>query len=360
MPTKDQVENALSQVIDPELGSNLVELGMVKDIQISGSDVTVTLALTVQGCPLKNYLKEQTQAALFSITDVETVTVNLTAMTAREREALKDRLSSAVQMNHVGRFVAVMSGKGGVGKSSTTALLATALQRQGFAVGILDADVTGPSIPKLFGITGPVRSLPLGMVPVETRTGIKVISTNLMLKEEDLAVIWRGPVMSGTVKQFWKDVLWGRLDYLLVDLPPGTSDITLTAMEAFPLSGVILLTTPQGLSSMIVRKTVHMSQGLEVPILGIVENMSYFIAPDTGARYEIFGPSHTPAVAEAAGAPILGRLPIDPRLAELGDAGEIEQYEHVAYAELAAAFAAAVPPVEPAPAAPWVRYQASQ
>lgn len=355
MPTSDQVENALRQVIDPELGSNIVELGMVKDILIADGDVTVTLALTIQGCPMKAQLKEQTQAALFSLPDVENVTVNLTAMTPVERQALKDRLSSAIQMNQIGKLIAVMSGKGGVGKSSTTALLAVALRRQGYAVGILDADITGPSIPKLFGITGPVRSLPLGMLPVETRTGIKVISTNLMLKAEDLAIVWRGPVMSGTIKQFWKDVLWGRLDYLLVDLPPGTSDITLTTMEAFPISGVILLTTPQGLSSMIVRKTVHMSQTLEIPILGIVENMSCFIAPDSGVRYEIFGPSNTAAVAEAAGAPILGQLPIDPQLAALGDRGEIELYEHPAYNELAAAFAAAVPAAEPSPAAPWAR-----
>lgn len=355
MPTIDQVKSALSQVVDPELNDNIVDLGMVKDIQISGGDVTVDLALTVMGCPLKNYLKEQTQAALFSIEDVENVTINLTAMTPPERQALKDRLSSALQMNQIGRLVAVMSGKGGVGKSSTTALLAVALRRQGFEVGILDADVTGPSIPKLFGIKGPVRSVPLGILPAITRTGIKVISTNLMMKQEDAALIWRGPVMSGTVKQFWKDVLWGRLDYLLVDLPPGTSDITLTAMESFPLSGVILLTTPQGLSSLIVRKTVNMSKGLEIPVLGVVENMSYFIAPDTGKRYDIFGPSNTAAVAEAAAAPILAYLPIDPRMAELGDAGAIEDYEHAAYAELASAFAVAVPAVEPSPAAPWVR-----
>jgi len=355
MPTHDQVKSALHQVIDPELNGNIVDLGMVKDIQISGEDVTVNLALTVMGCPLKNYLKEQIHAALFSIEDVENVTVNFTAMTPPERQALKDRLSSAIQINHIGRLVAVMSGKGGVGKSSTTALLAVALRRQGYEVGILDADVTGPSIPKLFGITGPVRSGPLGIFPVETRSGIKVISTNLMVKEEDAALIWRGPVMSGTVRQFWKDVLWGRLDYLLVDLPPGTSDITLTAMEAFPLSGVILLSTPQGLSSLIVRKTVNMSKSLEIPILGIVENMSYFIAPDTGKRYDIFGPSNTTAIAETAAAPILAYLPIDPLMAELGDAGAIEDYTHPAYTELAAAFAAAVPPIEPAPAAPWVK-----
>jgi Mrp family chromosome partitioning ATPase len=351
MPTVDQVKSVLSQVIDPELNDNIVNLGMVKDIQISGGDVTVELALTVMGCPLKNYLKEQTQAALFSIGDVENVTVNLTSMTPPERDALKNRLSSSHQINHIGRLVAVMSGKGGVGKSSATALLAVALRRQGYEVGILDADLTGPSIPKFFGITGPVRSVPLGMLAKETRTGIRVISSNLMLKQEDAALIWRGPVMSGTVKQFWTDVLWGRLDYLLVDLPPGTSDITLTSMESFPLSGVILVTTPQGLSSLIVRKTVNMSKALEIPILGIIENMSYFTAPDTSKRYDIFGPSNSVAVAEAAGAPLLAQLPIDPHLAELADAGAVEDYEHPAYAALAAAFLAAVPPVEPTPVA---------
>ena len=263
MPTTAQIQEALRQVIDPELQKNIVELGMVKDIIIEGSDVTVTIALTVQGCPMKKQLQQHTQAALFSLPDVDNVTVNMTTMTPPEREALKDRLSSALQMNQIGKVVAVMSGKGGVGKSSATALLAVALQRQGYAVGILDADITGPSIPKLFGVTGPVHSVPLGMNPVETCTGIKVMSSNLMLKQEDMAIVWRGPVMSATVRQFWRDVLWGRLDYLLIDLPPGTSDITLTTMEAFPLSGVILLTTPQGLSSLIVRKTVHMSQGLE-------------------------------------------------------------------------------------------------
>jgi Mrp family chromosome partitioning ATPase len=257
-------------------------------------------------------------------------------------------------MNRVGHIVAVMSGKGGVGKSSVTALLAVALQRQGLAVGVMDADLTGPSIPRLFGISGPVPATPMGMLPIDTQTGIKVISTNLMLPEEDAAVLWRGPIMSGTIRQFWKDVLWGRLDYLLIDLPPGTSDTTITVMQSLPLDGVVMVTTPQSLSSMVVRKTVNMCRELKVPIFGIVENMSYFISPETGTRHMIFGPSHTQAVADLAEAPLLGQLPIDPGLTELADAGQIEQYEHPMPTELATAFLASVPPVEPAPAAPWM------
>lgn len=352
MITIEQITEALTQVIDPELGGNIVELGMVRDIQIDGSSVTLTLTLTVMACPLRNQLKKETEAAVLSVPGIEHVTVELAAMTEEERQRLRERMSPALRLNHIGRVVAIMSGKGGVGKSSVTALLASALQRQGYAVGVLDADVTGPSIPRLFGISGPVRGTPMGILPVETRTGIKVISTNLMLPQEDAALVWRGPVMSGTIRQFWQDVCWGRLDYLLVDLPPGTSDVTLTAMQNYPLDGVVMVTMPQGLSSMVVRKTVNMSRMLNVPILGIVENMSYFTSPETGTQFEIFGPSHTDAVAECAEAPIIGKLPIDPNLTALADAGDIEQYEHTAYADFAAAFVKVAPAVEPAPVAP--------
>lgn len=352
MPTIEQIQQALTQVIDPELGGNLVELGMVRSIEIADGDVYITLALTMQGCPLRQSLQEQARAAAEAVPGVARVTVDLTVMTGDELRRLKERKAPSIHIHRNGRLVAVMSGKGGVGKSSVTALLAASLQRHGFRVGVLDADLTGPSIPRLFGISGPVRAIPLGMLPVQTRTGVQVMSTNLMLEEEDMAVVWRGPIMSGTIRQFWNDVLWGNLDYLLVDLPPGTSDATLTVMQSLPLSGVVLVTTPQSLAAMIVRKTVHMSQELKVPILGIVENMSYFVAPDTGTQYEIFGRSHTQAVAQAAEAPILGRLPIDPNLAKLADAGEIEQYEHPAYTELAAAFIQAVPAGEALPAPP--------
>ncbi|MGD8749916.1 MAG: Mrp/NBP35 family ATP-binding protein [Anaerolineales bacterium] len=355
MPTIEQIQQALTQVIDPELGKDIVELGMVRDIQLDEDEVTITLALTTKGCPLKQQLKEQTQAVVGNVPGVECVTVDLTTMTPEERQQLQDRLSPAISMNRIGQLIAVMSGKGGVGKSSVTALLAAALQHQGLAVGVLDADLTGPSIPRLFGISGPVPATPMGMMPIDTKKGVKVISTNLMLPEEDMAVLWRGPIMSGTIRQFWKDVLWGQLDYLLIDLPPGTSDATITVMQSLPIDGVVMVTTPQSLSSMVVRKTVNMCRELEIPIKGIVENMSYFTSPETGTQYMIFGPSHTQAVAQLAEAPILGQLPIDPSMTELADAGEIEEYEHAAYTELAAAFLKAVPTVEPVPAAPWMR-----
>lgn len=345
MPSLEQIQEALRQVIDPELHNNIIDLGMVRDIQIVDRRVHITLALTTMGCPLRNSLQEQTKMAAMTVPGVEDVYVELTAMTEGERQKLKEHISPASQLNQVGRLIAVMSGKGGVGKSSVTALLAASLRRLGRSVGVLDADVTGPSIPRLFGISGPVRGIPMGILPVETRTGIRVISTNLMLPEEDMAVIWRGPVMSGTIRQFWNDVLWGRLDYLLVDLPPGTSDVTLTTMQSYPLDGVVMVTTPQSLSSMVVRKTVHMSQELEIPILGIVENMSYFICPETGTRHEIFGPSHTQEIAQIAKASILARLPIDPKLVNLADIGEIERYEHPSWAELAKAFIETVPAI---------------
>lgn len=341
------IQQALTQVIDPELGKNIVEAGMVRDIQVEGDHVKITLALTVQGCPLKDQLKTQTQAAAFSVPGVEYVTVELATMNQEERQRLRERISPAANMNQIGHVVAVMSGKGGVGKSSVTALLAAALQHQGKSVGILDADVTGPSIPRLFGISGPVRGIPLGMLPIDTRTGIRVISTNLMVPDEDTAVIWRGAIMSSTIKQFWSDVIWGRLDYLFIDLPPGTSDITLTVMQAMPLDGVIMVTTPQSLASMVVRKTVHMCEELGVSILGIVENMSFYKCPQTGTKHHIFGPSHTEEVARLSQAPILGKLPIDPELTRLADEGKIEQYENQAYNQLAQAFSKGIRGPEP-------------
>ena len=357
MPTSEQVQRALTQVIDPELGKNIVELGMVRNIQIEDGDVMITLALTMAGCPMKERISEDARSAAAAVPGVENVKVELTTMTDQELNTVRKRISPAMNMNQIGWMVAVMSGKGGVGKSSVTALLATALKRQGLSVGVLDADVTGPSIPRLFGVSGPVPALPMGMAPIDTGSGIKVISTNLMLPEEDMAVVWRGPIMSGTIKQFWTDVLWGRLDYLLIDLPPGTSDATLTVMQNLPLNGVVMVTIPQSLSSMVVRKTVNMAHMLKVPILGIVENMSYFTCPDTGKKHMIFGPSHTQAVADLAGAPVLAHLPIDPVLTQLADTGEIEDYESAEYDALAEAFLQRAPRVEPKPVAGWMKPQ---
>jgi Mrp family chromosome partitioning ATPase len=246
-------------------------------------------------------------------------------------------------LNNIDRVVAVMSGKGGVGKSSVAALLAVALRRQGKRVGVLDADITGPSIPKMFGLHEPPPMGPVGIIPPETEEEIRVMSINLLLPNEDEAVIWRGPLISGAIRQFWGDVLWADLDYLIVDLPPGTSDASLTVMQSMPLNGVVLVTSPQGLAGMVVRKAARMAGQLNVPLIGVVENMSYATCPNCGERIEIFGPSKSEQVAAQVGAPFLGRLPLDPELAERCDAGEIERYEGEAFEPIARAIQERVP-----------------
>lgn len=256
--------------------------------------------------------------------------------------------------------VPVMSGKGGVGKSLVTALLAVGLRRAGKRVGILDGDITGPSIPRLFGLTTPLGiesdpNTPAGtqprplMTPAVTRSAIEVVSANLLTDKEDTAMIWRGPILSGVIRQFYEQVLWSDLDYLLIDLPPGTSDAPLTVLQSLAVDGVVLVTMPQKLATMIVRKAANLIHQLKKPILGVVENMSYFVAPDTGARYDVFGPSYADSVAELAAAPILARLPIDPRLVEKADAGLVEEIDDPVVDELAAALeraVAAVPKVK--------------
>ncbi|MBV8601765.1 MAG: P-loop NTPase [Candidatus Eremiobacteraeota bacterium] len=246
--------------------------------------------------------------------------------------------------------VPIMSGKGGVGKSLVTALLAVGLREQNLKVGILDADITGPSIPRLFGLREPLglqddpNAQPSGgrppqplMVPAVSRSAIEVVSSNLLTDQEDVAMIWRGPILSGVIRQFYEQVLWSDLDFLLIDLPPGTSDAPLTVLQSLAVDGVILVTMPQALATMIVRKAANLIHQLKKPILGVVENMSYFVAPDTGKRYEIFGPSYANRVAELANAPVLARLPLDPRLMELADAGRIEEIDDPVGAQLAQA-----------------------
>ena len=250
--------------------------------------------------------------------------MNTTTEKAQSAVRLKSEDGVAASQNHIKSVVAVMSGKGGVGKSFVTGLLAIGLAREGYSVGILDADITGPSIPMLFGLHGPVQPGENGMEPLQCRSGIKVISMNLLLASEDQPVIWRGPMISKAIKQLWGDVEWGTLDYLLVDLPPGTSDATLTIMQSLPVSGLVMVTTPQGLASLIVRKTVHMAQSIGVPIAGVVENMAYFTCPETGKRHFIFGHSHAEEVAASAGAPLLAQLPLDPQISTLCDTGKIE------------------------------------
>ena len=240
------------------------------------------------------------------------------------------------EKSKVGKIIGVISGKGGVGKSTVSTLLATALNRAGYRVGILDADITGPSIPKAFGLkSGTVEGDENGLYPAKTASGIEVVSLNLLLPDETSPVIWRGPVIAGTVKQFYTDVIWDHIDYLIVDCPPGTGDVPLTVFQTFKLDGVVIVSSPQELVSMIVKKAANMANMMNVPVLGLVENMSFVRCPDCGKEIKLFGESRIDTVAAEYGYPVLAKLPIDPALAALVDAGKIEELAENPMAEAA-------------------------
>ena len=228
----------------------------------------------------------------------------------------------------VGRVIGVVSGKGGVGKSLVTGLMAVLLNRRGQRSAVLDADLTGPSIPRMFGLTEKAKGDPLGIHPVESKTGIPIMSINLLLEDDSAPVIWRGPVLAGTVKQFWSEVVWGKVDTMFVDMPPGTGDVPLTVFQSLPVDGILIVASPQGLVSMIVEKAVHMAQMMNVPILGLVENMSYVECPDCNKRIHLFGEGNLDAVALKHGLPVLARLPIDPKVSTMCDRGQIELFNH--------------------------------
>lgn len=227
-------------------------------------------------------------------------------------------------MSRIQRVIGVMSGKGGVGKSFVTALLASEMKRRGHSVGVLDADITGPSIPKLFGVKGPAEGDQNGIYPVTSDSGIDIMSLNLLLDKETDPVIWRGALITGTVTQFWKDVIWADEEYLFIDMPPGTGDVTLTVFQSLPLSGIVVVATPQDLVKMIVSKAVKMAQMMNVPVLGFVENMSYLKCPDCGKQIDLFGPSRAQEVAQAFGIDTAVRLPLDPVRAAACDEGRVE------------------------------------
>jgi Mrp family chromosome partitioning ATPase len=331
MVTEHAIRQALAGVMDPELGRSSVDLDMIRDLTIADGQVGFTLALTTPACPLRERIAADARQAVLAVQGVKAVDIRMGEMTAEEKARLQGGAEQpsgqAEKLNHVSHVIAVMSGKGGVGKSLVSGLLAVSLQRSGHRVGLLDADITGPSIPKMFFPDGARPEMsPVAMLPAETDTGIKVMSINLLLEHDDQAVVWRGPLISGAIRQFWSDVLWGDLDYLIVDLPPGTSDASLTVLQSLPMSGAVLVTSPQDLAGMVVRKAAQMIRQVGVPVLGLVENMSYFVCPDTGKQHEIFGPSQSERMAARLGVPFLGRLPIDPGIALLCDAGRIETY----------------------------------
>lgn len=249
--------------------------------------------------------------------------------TCGDRQAPADLKARLNGESHVGRVIGVISGKGGVGKSLVTSLLAVGLNRAGMRTAILDADITGPSIPHVFGISGKAMGDGTHILPGESRDGIRIMSINMLLENDSDPVIWRGPILGGTVKQFFSDVLWDNIDVMFVDLPPGTGDVPLTVFQSLPLDGVIVVTSPQELVGMIVGKAVKMARMMDVPILGLVENYAYFTCPDNGRQYSIFGKSKASEAARAYGLPLLGRLPVDPQISQACDSGKIEDLRDV-------------------------------
>ncbi len=246
---------------------------------------------------------------------------------AAKAQQPQSMLAPANPKSHVHKVIGVVSGKGGVGKSMVTASLANQMAAQGYKVGILDADITGPSIPKMYGVHGPAEMDGDFIKPVMTANGIEVMSINLLLPDEESPVIWRGPILANMVKQFWSDVVWGELDFLFVDMPPGTGDVPLTVFQSIPVDGIVMVTSPQQLVSLIVKKALNMAESMHIPVLGLVENYSYVVCPDCGKEFKIFGDSGLDALAEELDLPILGRMPIEPKLAELAD-GHFDQAEN--------------------------------
>ena len=313
MPTKKQIMESLETVLVPDIRRSLVKMNLVQKVNATNSKVDITLASAALAPAAQEWLKEKVEDVTGKLSGVKVVNVSFVDGKVKD-------------LNQISHIIAVMSGKGGVGKSLVASLTAVALKRQGYEVGILDADITGASIPKMFGITARPSGSDSGILPVLSTSGIEVMSINLLLPSEDDAVIWRGPLIGKAITQFGEEVLWGQLDYLIVDLPPGTADAPLTVMQSFPISGVIIVFTPQDLATMIVRKAVNMAQKMEKRVLGVVENMSYLYVPEIDKKVEVFGKSRGEEMASAANAPLLGQLPIDPELAKLCDEGNIERY----------------------------------
>jgi hydrogenase maturation protease len=305
-------------------------LNMVRQVTVSNQSINITLASTALSEAVQDWIGTKIKTVVEQLPGAEQVDVGFIEVKPAE-------------LNQIQYVIAVMSGKGGVGKSLVASLTAIALRRQGSEVGILDADITGSSIPKMFGITARPSGSNTGILPVLSRSGMEVMSFNLLLAEEDDAVIWRGPLISRAITQFWEDVVWGKLDYLVVDLPPGTADASLTVMQTLPVYGVIIVFTPQDLTTMIVRKAVNMAEKMGKSILGVVENMSYLYIPEIDRRIELFGRSRGEEMAQAAKAPLLGRLPIDPELAKLCDEGNIERYNSDAFIDLSRVLAQTLP-----------------
>jgi Mrp family chromosome partitioning ATPase len=346
LSTKEEIVERLKEVIDPEIGLNIVDLGMVRKVAIESGTVDIEIALTVRGCPLATTIEKDIDRIVGKMSGVTRVSVKMTSMSKDELNSLGARLQEMrARQKSVGKaaglsagidrldkkgiqkIIAVMSGKGGVGKSYVTSILALELRKQGYDVGILDADITGPSIAKVFGLSGKPMADENGVIPKESQTGIKIISMNLLLDTPDTPVIWRGPIINGVIRQLFNDVNWGDLHFMLIDLPPGTGDAPLTVFQSLPVDAVVIVSTPQDLAMLIVRKSINMARQMNIPIAGIVENMSFMKCPHCGERIEMFENSGIEEASKELKAPFLGRLPFDPNVNRLADLGQIEKYE---------------------------------
>ncbi|PDW01691.1 Mrp/NBP35 family ATP-binding protein [Candidatus Viridilinea mediisalina] len=317
--TEQQVLNALSQVQEPELGGDLVSRRMIKDVQVDGGRVSFTVELTTPACPLKDQIRAEAEAAVAAVPGVETVLLEFSANT-RQHAGLPEQ----APIPGVSNVLAVAAGKGGVGKSTVAVNLAVALAQEGASVGLLDADVFGPSLPLMLGINGQPQAVQneqgkAMILPLEGH-GIKLMSVGFMI-DENQPVIWRGPMASQLLRQFLYDVAWAPLDYLIIDMPPGTSDIALTLAQSLPLTGSLIVTTPQAVATTDVIKAMEMLKKVNVPLLGIVENMAYFVAPDTGTRYDIFGSGGAERLSTQLGVPLLGQIPLGMAVRAGGDSG---------------------------------------
>lgn len=318
--TDQQVLNAMMKVMDPDLHRNVVSLGMIKDIVVKNADVSFTFELTTPACPLKDVLERDARNAIKQdIPDVGKIAINWTSKVMTHVDARKEAILPGVK-----NTIAVASGKGGVGKSTVAVNLAVALAQEGARVGIIDADIYGPSAPLMFGLVGQQPAMitqgeAKKLVPLDAH-GVKVMSIGFLV-DPNSAVVWRGPMASGALKQFMSDVIWGELDYLIFDMPPGTGDIQLTLVQTIPLTGAIIVTTPQDIALADARKGYSMFERLKVPVFGIIENMSYFKCPDCGHRAEIFSHGGGEKAATDLGVPFLGEVPIDIRVREGSDSG---------------------------------------